>query len=466
MTFEKIIIQDPGDNYKIIAEVAASSSDEIDHKVKLAHQAFENWSQKSVQERIQFLQKLLQNFKTRKNDIAKIIATEVGMPISVCLELDIDVGLQYFQGYLDNAIHWLAPEIVFENDKEQHTIFFEPLGVIAASIPWNYPFTNFIWPVIQNLLAGNVLVVKHSENCTLTAKLLEEIMQKSDLPQGICNLIYGQGHDVGNYLINSHINMIWFTGSVTTGHHVYQVAASQDVPVILELGGSAPGIVFEDVDIDQIVESIYLYRFVNSGQSCDALKRLIVHESIFDQVVQKLSALISKKIIGSPLNLKTDIGPLANKKQLQTIENQVADAKQKGAEIICGGKQPEDVLGAYFLPTIVTNISKDMKIWTEEVFAPVLPVISFKTEDEAINLANDTIFGLGGYVYSKNKNRALSVAKKLKTGNVSINGANYVISQDPFGGYKKSGIGRTHGKTGIRSLCQVKLIAELKVDFF
>jgi acyl-CoA reductase-like NAD-dependent aldehyde dehydrogenase len=459
MNFEKMIIINPGDNYKILAEVNASTAEEIDQKVKLAHQSFEQWSHTTVQERVQILQKLLKNFESKKDAIAQLIATEIGMPISVCMKIDIEVGLQFFKGYLDHAQEWLKPEIVFENNKEQHMLFFEPIGVVAASIPWNYPFTNFIWAVIQNLVAGNTVVVKHSENCVLTTKLLEEIIQASDLPKGICNFVYGKGHDVGNYVINSDIDMIWFTGSVATGHHVYQVAASKDIPVILELGGSAPGIVFEDVNIDEVAESIYFYRFINSGQTCDAIKRLIVHESIFDQIVEKLSLIISKKVIGLSLEPKTDIGPLANKKQLEILQNQVTDAIQKGAKIICGGKQPENLLGAYFLPTILTNISKDMKVWTEEVFAPVLPVVSFRTEEEAINLANDTIFGLGGYVYSQDKNRALRVAKKLKTGNVNINGMNYVIPEDPFGGYKKSGIGRTHGKIGMQGLCQIKVIA-------
>jgi succinate-semialdehyde dehydrogenase/glutarate-semialdehyde dehydrogenase len=462
MNFEKIIVFSPGDNYKIIAEVTASTSQEIDQKVALAHQAFEQWSPKTVQERVQILHNLLTNFELQKDAIAKLIATEMGMPISVCMNIDIEVGLQFFKGYLDHANEWLKPEIVFENKAEQHTLFFEPIGVVAASIPWNYPFTNFIWAVIQNLVAGNTVVIKHSENCVLMTKLLEKIFMVSNLPSGICNFVYGKGHDAGNYLVNSEVDMIWFVGGVATGHHLYQIAASKDIPIILELGGSAPAIIFEDVNIKEVVESIYFYRFINSGQTCDAIKRLIVHESIFEQIVEELSLLISKKIIGLPLDLRTDLGPLANKKQLETIENQVADARQKGAEIICGGKQPEDLLGAYFLPTIVTNVSKDMKIWTEEVFGPVLPVVSFKTQQEAINLANDTIFGLGAYVYSQEKNRALTVAKKLKTGSVSINGANYVIPQDPFGGYKKSGIGRTHGKMGMQSLCQTKLIVYKK----
>ncbi|MBI2344786.1 aldehyde dehydrogenase [Candidatus Dependentiae bacterium] len=462
MNFEKIIVINPGDNYKIIAEIEASTSQEIDQKIMLAHQVFKIWSQYSVHERIKILEKLFKAFDIQRHEIAKLIAIEMGMPISVCSEIDIRVGLNYFQGYLDNAEVWLKQEIVFENATERHTVFFEGLGVVAASIPWNFPFTNFIWAVIPNLLVGNTIVLKHSENCVLTTKLLEKIFLASHILEGVCNFVYGKGHDVGDYLINSNVDMIWFTGSTQTGHHVYQVAASKAIPVILELGGSAPGIIFEDVDIDKVIDLIYVYRFANSGQSCDALKRLIVHESIFDKIVDKLQWLLSTKKVGSPLDITTDLGPIVNKKQLETIQAQVADAIYKGGKIICGGKQPEDLMGSYYEPTIITNISKSMKIYTEEVFGPVLAVLSFKTQQEAIDLANDTIFGLGGYIFSSDKKRAFSVAQKLKTGNIGINKANYVIPQDVFGGYKKSGIGREHGKIGIRSLCQMKLIAEEK----
>lgn len=464
MKFEKIVVQNPGDSYKVIAEIEATQAYEIDKKVEIAHTSFASWSEQTVEERVSILQKLLANFTLQKNEIAKLIAIEMGMPISVCMKIDIQVGLNFFQTYLNNATSWLAPEIVFKNEREEHTLYCEPLGVVAASVPWNYPFTNFIWAVIPNLIVGNTMVVKHSENCVLTTQLLEKIMNNTDLPQGICNFVYGQGRDVGEYVINSDVDMIWFTGSVATGHHVYQVAAAKDIPVLLELGGSAPGIVFNDVDIDAVVESIYFYRFMNNGQTCDGLKRLLVHESIFDQVVHKLSVVCSQKVIGNPSDTSTDIGPLANQKQLQMLEVQVADAIEKGAKIVCGGKKPSHASGAYYQPTIMTNISYDMKVWKEEVFGPVLPIVSFKTEDDAINLANDTIFGLGGYVYSQNKNRALDVAKKLKTGNVSINGTDYVIGQDPFGGYKKSGIGREHGALGLRSFCQSKVIAMNKKE--
>jgi len=381
------------------------------------------------------------------------------MPISVCDQIDIDLGLRYMQGYLDRAEQWLAPEIIYESEKEIHTLFFEPKGVAGISIPWNYPFSIFIWGVMQNLIVGNTVVVKHSEECPFTGKLLESIMQSANLPEGVFNIVYGDGNDVGEYLMKNSIDLIWFTGSTGVGKHLNQIAAPKLIPAILELGGSAAGIVFEDADIPVTIASLYFNRFVNSGQTCDGLKRLIVHRTIFDKVVQGLKDLTLTKKIGDAQDPSTDIGPLVAERQVVNIERQVADAMQKGAHIIIGGKRPLHVKGAYYEPTILTHITFDMAVWKEEVFGPVLPVVPFDLVDEAIKLANDSEYGLSGYIYTQDKERALKVSRQLQTGNISINAANYVIPQVPFGGYKNSGLGREHGKHGLRELCSIKVVS-------
>jgi succinate-semialdehyde dehydrogenase/glutarate-semialdehyde dehydrogenase len=312
---------------------------------------------------------------------------------------------------------------------------------------------------MQNLLVGNTVVVKHSEECSFTGKLLEEIMLSADLPEGVFNAVYGDGNDVGEYLMKSDIDLIWFTGSTGVGRHLNQIAAPKLIPAILELGGSAAGIVFEDVDLKMVIESIYFNRFINNGQTCDGLKRLIVHHTIFDEVVEGLKKLVLTKKIGPAQDPLTDIGPLVAERQVVGIEEQVADALQKGARVITGGKRPSYLQGAYYEPTILTNITFDMVVWKEEVFGPVLPVVSFDSEEEAIRLANDSQYGLGGYIYTQNKEQALRVSRQLQTGNISVKGANYVFAQDPFGGYKNSGLGREHGKQGLRELCSAKLVA-------
>lgn len=458
MKLQKIISTNPSLSYKPIGEIDCSTHQDITAKITKARKAQPAWAILPVTERVAILDRTYQDFIRRKDDIRCMISQEIGMPLSVCHQIDIDPGLKYMRGYLDNAATWLAPEITYTSKEEIHQLFFEPKGIAGVSAPWNYPFSNFIWGVMQNLVVGNTVVFKHSEECPLTGKLLEEIMQAGGIPDGVFNEIYGEGCDAGEYLMKSSIDLLWFTGSTGVGKHLYQIAAEKFIPAILELGGSAPGIVFKDADLKMTIESLYNNRFLNCGQTCDGLKRLIVHQDIFDEVVQGLANFIKTKKLGPAQDLTTDIGPLAAERQVVTLENQVADALKKGAKIVIGAQRPE-LQGAYYEPTILTNITRDMAVWKEEVFGPVLPIVSFNSEDEAIALANDSPYGLGGYIYTSNKERALRISHHLQTGNISINTANYVIAEDPFGGYKDSGLGREHGKQGLRELCLVKLVA-------
>ena len=230
----------------------------------------------------------------------------------------------------------------------------------------------------------------------------------------------------------------------------------------MELGGSAPGIIFEDADLDNALSLVCASRLCNAGQCCDGLKRLLVHESHFDAVVEKLGVMFSEKKVGNALDASTEIGQLVSKKQLGTLIAQVEDAVAKGAITVTGGNSLENLGGAFYAPTVLTNITKEMKVWHEEVFGPVLPIISFKTEEEAIALANDTAFGLGAYIFTEDKDKAERVAARIDSGMLSINGTNYILPCNPFGGYKCSGIGREHGKYGFHEVTQVKLVAKQK----
>ena len=285
---------------------------------------------------------------------------------------------------------------------------------------------------------------------------IEEIISNI-LPEGVFCEVYG-GPKVGNLLVHQDIDMICFTGSTTVGQHIYEVASKKLIRIVLELGGSAPGIVFEDTDLDSVMDSIYYNKFLNCGQVCDGLKRLLVHKNIFNETVEKLKEVTERKNVGNPEDKDTDIGPLVSEKQLKTLQLQVKDALSKGAKIVTGGKRL-NINGAYYSPTLLINVKPDMKVWKEEVFGPVLPIVKFSSEDEAIRLANDTKYGLGGYIFTTNKERALRIAKRVKTGMVAVNNSTYVIPSNPFGGYKKSGIGREHGKYGLRELCQIKVIS-------
>ncbi len=459
MKLQKIISVDPGNGYEVVGEIAISTTADIHHKVSQARAAQPAWSALGFKGRTPYLEKLYQAFIARKNEIAVLASREMGMPIAVSSQIDIEAGLLYMRGYIDFAQTWLAPEIVFENETEVHYLFYEPRGVAGISVPWNFPFCNFIWGVMQHLVVGNTIVFKHSEECPLTGKLLEDIVASVKLPHGVFNEVYGDGYSVGEALMQSNVDILWFTGSTPVGKHIYQIAAQKLSPVVLELGGSAPGIVFEDAPIETTIGSIFFNRYLNSGQVCDGLKRLIVHRSTFDEIVGGLKQLLTTKKIGKPQDPSTQIGPLVAERQLIALEEQVADAVAKGAKVITGGKRPAGLTGAYYEPTILTSITSDMRVWKEEVFGPVLPVVSFDSEEEAIALANDTIYGLGGYIYTADKERALRASKAINTGNISVNAINYIKAQDPFGGTKLSGIGREHGAHGLKEICSAKLVS-------
>jgi aldehyde dehydrogenase (NAD+) len=454
-----MISRNPSDHYQRIGEVPCSSRAEIDACVARARAAYPAWSALSVQERVEILRSVYDVLDKRRDEIKALVVKEIGMPMTVCERIDIEAGFSYLRGYLDHAEVWLAPEVTFKNEHEEHTLFFEGRGVAGVSVAWNYPFCNFVWGVMQNLIVGNTVVFKHSEECPLLGVLLEEIMKTSKLPQGVFNVVHGVGADVGEYLMNSNIDIIHFTGSSKVGKHLYEIAARKFIPAILELGGSAPAIVCEDADMALVVESVYFNRFMNSGQTCDGLKRLIVHRSRVDGVVAGLRDILSKKRVGNAEDPLTDMGPLVAQRQVDVIQQQVADALQKGATVAYCGTIDTHLSGAYYAPTILTNVTSDMRVWKEEVFGPVLPLVTFDTLEEAIALANDTSYGLGGYVYTQNKDQACEISRKLVTGNVTVNGADYVIPEDPFGGCKNSGMGREHGKHGLRELCTVKLVA-------
>lgn len=446
----QLISTNPGKNYQKIGAVEISTKVEIKAKVAEARRALDSWKDIGVSERVKILTKTLAEFKKHHEEMAQLITREMGMTIEASRD-EVGWDFDYWQWFLDNAEKALKDEIIFEDKATVHKQIYEPIGVVAAIAPWNLPFDLFVWAVIPNLLAGNTVVFKISEECPLCGQLFEKIMKQSGLPEGVFNEIYGDGK-VGEILVNQEIDLIWFTGSSRVGKKLYEIAGKKFIKAVLELGGSNPGIVFEDANVGKIVDKLYSKRFGFCGQTCDGLKRLLVQEKKFAEVVEKLKIKVEQ----------TNIGPLVAKRQVDLLKSQVEDAVKKGAKIITGGKEPKNLKGAYYLPTILTNINDKMRVWTEEVFGPVLAVRKFKTEAEAIKLANDSIYGLGSLVFTKDKERAQRMARALKTGTVEINSASHWLACNPFGGFKLSGMGREHGIHGLRELCQIKVISEEK----
>ncbi len=297
--------------------------------VSKAKTAQETWGRTPVKERVSILRGLYDLFTAKKEFIAKSVAKEMGMPLRLARD-DVQYGLNYFSWYLDHAEDYLTPEVVFENDTEIHTVYYEPKGVIAAITPWNYPFMLFSWACIQPLLAGNTVIWKVSKEVIITGFLIASIVRESDLPEGVWSEIYGDGQ-LGSFLADQAIDGITFTGSTRVGKMLQKKAFEKDITAVMELGGSAPGIVTEDADIDSVIETIYFMRFSNSGQMCDGLKRLIVHESRYDEVIEKLTTKLLSKKIGDPMEETTDIGPLVSEHQLQAVDEQLQDAIALGA---------------------------------------------------------------------------------------------------------------------------------------
>ena len=447
-------------NYQVLGTVDVSSKQEIANKVKIARGAQKKWAEIDVIKRVSALKTAFEDLKSKKTEFTLLESREMGMPINEAVA-DFDSTFDYVNWYFENAEKYLSPETTFENASEIHQVFHEPVGVSAVIVPWNFPLANFVWGALQSLVAGNTIVFKHSEECPLSGKFIEDILV-THLPVGVFNAIYGAG-EVGNTLVNQSINMIAFTGSTKTGKYLYELAGKKFIKAVMELGGSAPGIVFEDADIESAVGNICSNRLLNQGQCCDGLKRLIVHERIFDRVAEKVASVFSAKKIGVAERRETEIGPLVSKKQLDLLSSQVEEAKQKGVKVVIGGNSLEKKLGgSFFEPTVLTDIRNDMRVWTEEVFGPVLPIVSFKNEQEAIKLANETNYGLGSYIFTRNKKRAKRVSRAIESGMVSVNGINYIMPFNPFGGYKNSGFGREHGRYGFQEVTQIKIVARNK----
>lgn len=454
----KLISKNPSRNYEVLGKVSVSSEAEIKHAVSIAKEAIPIWSNLSLDTRCNHIQSFINISKSRAEEIAQLIAKETGRPITSA-RANVEGGFEYLEAYIKMADKYLSPQVTYESDKEIHKILREPRGVTVAILPWNYPYMNVAWQCGQALIAGNTIVYKNSEENPLFSQLLEELISKSDIPKGVFNIVYGD-EKAGEFLVHQDIDMISFTGSTKVGQELTKIAAEKFIPIVTELGGSSPLILFEDIEItDEIIAYIAGRRFKNAGQACDAVKRLIVHKSKFEEVIKKLSAFVSKQKVGDALEEDTEIGPLIAERQVDLIEEQVQDSINKGAKVITGGKRPGKLQGAYYLPTILTNVSRDMRVWKEETFGPVLPVISFTAEKEAIEFANDTEYGLTAHVLTKDKALFQRVASQIKAGSIGHNQIGFWSPLNPFGGYKKSGMGRTHGSFGFYESTQAKIIS-------
>ena len=443
---------------KVIAEVPASGKSDINKAVEAAQSAFKIWGTMTAGSRREYLQALAQTSLDHADLLAKTISTEMGKPLKDAMtELeDLSEYLQYYSELARDQVGRIVSPV---EKKSMSLVRYEPYGVVGCIIPWNYPLSLMGWKLAPALAAGNTIIMKPSEITSLSllhwAEIISDIM-----PPGVLNIVTGYGAEAGEEIVkHSSIPIITFTGSVKTGKRIARLAADNLKKVSLELGGKDPVIICDDADISVAAKGTSWGGFVNSGQVCTSIERVYVYNSVADKFTEALVEEAKKVKLGDPMDENTDVGPMASKAQLKNTIEKVALAKKEGARLLTGGKRPlEPARGYFFTPTIFDRVKPDMEIVTEESFSPVIPIQKIDSLDEAVRMANSTKYGLGCTIFTKDIERALTAADKIKSGTVCINNPLMENIAAPFGGMKQSGIGREHGVEALEEFREAKHI--------
>lgn len=439
---------------KKLAEITDASQEDVDLAVKAARKAFESYKKTTPAQRAKLLNHIADIIDANKEHLAKVETMDNGKPIRESLGVDLPFAAEHFR-YFAGAILAEEGEANIINEEALSIILREPIGVVGQIIPWNFPFLMAAWKLAPALASGCTVVIKPSSDTSLSLLELMKLL-KDILPKGIVNVITGKGSTCGEYLINHEgLDKLAFTGSTEVGREVAIAAAKKIIPATLELGGKSANIIFEDSDLDLAVDGAMLGILFNQGQVCCAGSRIFVQESFYDKFIAKAIEKFEKLKVGDPLNPETQMGSQINKKQVERILNYVKIGEEEGNKLLVGGKS----LGGNFLaPTLFLSDNNDCRICQEEIFGPVGVVLKFKDEDELIKMVNDSPYGLGGGIFTKDITRALRIAREMETGRVWINCYNQIPAGSPFGGYKQSGIGRETHKMILGNYSQVKNI--------
>jgi acyl-CoA reductase-like NAD-dependent aldehyde dehydrogenase len=431
------------------------TKEQITEICKDSKKAFQDWKNFELNERISLILKLAATLRSHKEVYARLITIEMGKPYKESLA-EVEKCAWTCEIYAANAEKWLQDESVSTEAKKTF-IVFEPLGTILAVMPWNFPFWQALRCAIPALTAGNVIILRHSNSVPMCAIAIEEAFKISGFPDGVFRTVITDHLAIKKMINSDFIDGVSLTGSTEAGIEIAKSAARNIKKSVLELGGSDPFIVLEDADIELTAMKAKEGRNLSSGQSCIAAKRFIVVQSISDEFTNKLVSITKETIIGDPMDTKTEIGPLANKQQIEKLEDQVKDAVSKGAKIECGGKRKGDK-GYFYEPTVITNIQKNMKVAKDEVFGPVSPIIIAKNEKEALKIANSTSFGLGASIWTKDLEKGERMARQINAGMVYVNGIVRSDPRLPFGGVKESGLGRELSRYGLLEFTNIKSI--------
>ncbi|SAK51835.1 betaine-aldehyde dehydrogenase [Caballeronia hypogeia] len=451
-TFHEIV--NPADE-TLTGTLAMGAAADVDHAVAAARAAFPAWSQTTREERIALLERIIERYRARMDDIAQAVRLEIGAPISLCKGMHAPVGLTQ----LENALRTLR-DFVFERKHGQHCVRREPIGVAALITPWNWPLNQIAAKVAPAIAAGCTVVLKPSEIAPLDAVLFAEIMHEAGTPAGVFNMIFGDGRIVGSALsAHPDVDMVSITGSTRAGVEVARDAAATVKRVTQELGGKSPLLILDDADVRAAMKSAVVQCMTNSGQTCVAPTRVLVPRAHLDEAVAVAAAVADQLTVGDPADPATRIGPVSNRAQYDKVLRMIRVGVEEGARLVTGGpSRPAGMSrGFHIRPTIFADVHNDMAIAREEIFGPVLAIIAYDSEEEAVEIANDTPYGLAAYVYSGDAERARRVANRLRAGMVRINGAAADLSL-PFGGYKTSGNGREYGDEGFAEYLEIKSV--------
>ncbi len=454
---EELVSFDPATGEEVGRAPVASAA-EVAGAVRRAREAQKAWADLSYAERARVVMRARRVVLDELEEIALLISRETGKPVAEAVSMELAPTLDLMQFFARRTRRLLRPEKInigqYGLMGRTSRIVYKPLGVVGIISPWNFPWATPLDEVVMALMAGNAVVVKPSELTPLTGLKIADVFRRAGLADGLLEVVTGGGA-TGAALVEAGVDKIMFTGSVATGKRVAESAARTLTPVVLELGGKDPMIVLEDADVETAAAAALWGAFSNSGQACASVERCYVHEEIatrfVESVVEKTRAL--RQNIGTAPD--TDIGAMSNENQLALVESHVREAIERGARVLAGGQRAEGLRpGLFYEPTVLTNVDHTMTVMREETFGPVLPVMTFRTDEEAVGLANDSAFGLTASVWTKNIGRGRRVAEQLEAGTVMVNEVLYThgIAQTPWGGVKQSGLGRTHGRLGLLEL--------------
>lgn len=448
---------------QILGEIECATDSEVSLAVERAHVAQAGWAKLGLGRRIAILREFQAELHLRKSEVAAAITRESGKPLAEALVTEVLVVLDAARFLIDNAWQLLRdqplPHGSLATKLKRGRLLREPHGTIGIISPWNYPFSIPATESLAALVAGNAVVLKPSELTPLIARELASLLYRAGVPQDAFQLVCGEG-PTGRALLHSSLDKLIFTGSVATGKRIAAAAAERLLPVVLELGGKDPMLVLDDADLDVASSAAVWGAFVNAGQACLSVERCYVHRSLYEPFAQACADKAKQLRVGNGMEANSDVGPMIHERQLRTVESHVEDARARGARRLAGGIRLPELGPNFYAPCVLADVTHQMRIMREETFGPVLPIMPFDTDEQAVELANDSEYGLAASIWTRDSRRGEQLARRIHAGTVMVNDviSCFGISEAPHGGVKSSGIGRTHGRFGLEEMVRLKYV--------